>query len=97
MQKTTAMFPKDKNIEIFSICDDFSKVFDKTVDQNAITACDSSKKRKYPRQHPVASVQEPANTPAQDLQGHCPKRQMLYGMVLWFQAAYRLQRDGRDC
>ena len=91
------MFPKDKNIEIFSICDDFSKVFDKTVDQNAITACDSSKKRKYPRQHPVASVQEPANTPAQDLQGHCPKRQMLYGMVLWLQAAYRLQRDGRDC
>ena len=53
VQKTTAMFPKDKNIEIFSICDDFSKVFDKTVDKNAITACDSSKKRKYPRQHPV--------------------------------------------
>ena len=30
------MFPEDKIIEIFSICDDFSKVFDKTVDQNAI-------------------------------------------------------------
>ena len=43
------MFPEDKIIEIFSICDDFSKVFDKTVDQNAITACDSSKKRKYHR------------------------------------------------
>ena len=38
------MFPKDKIIEIFSICDDFSKAFDKTVEQNAITACDSSKK-----------------------------------------------------
>ena len=35
------MFPEDKIIEIFSICDDFSKVFDKTVDQNAITACDA--------------------------------------------------------
>ena len=67
MQKTTAIFPKDKNIEIYSICGDFSKVFDKTVYQNAITACDSSKKRKYPRQHPVESVQEPANSPAQDL------------------------------
>ena len=49
MQKTTAIFPEDKIIEIFSICDDFSKVFDKTVDQNAITAFDSSKKRKYHR------------------------------------------------
>ena len=51
------MFPEYKIIEFFSICDDFSKVFDKTVDQNdqnAITACDSSKKRKYPRQHHVA-------------------------------------------
>lgn len=27
------MFPKDKIIEIISICDDFRKVFDKTVDQ----------------------------------------------------------------
>ena len=43
------MFPNDKIIEIFSICDDFSKVFDKTIDQNAITARDSSKKRKYHR------------------------------------------------
>ena len=43
------MFPEDKIIEIFSICDDFSKVFDKTLEQNAITACDSSKKRKYHR------------------------------------------------
>ena len=29
------MFPEDKIIEIFSICDDFSKVFDKTLEQNA--------------------------------------------------------------
>ena len=43
------MFPDDKIIEIFSICDDFSKVFDKTLEQNAITACVSSKKRKYHR------------------------------------------------
>ena len=43
------MFPNNKIIEIFSICDDFSKVFDKKVDQNAITARDSSKKRKYHR------------------------------------------------
>ena len=43
------MFPDDKIIEIFSICDDFSKVFDKTLEQNSITACDSSKKRKYHR------------------------------------------------
>ena len=38
-KKTTTLFPEDIIIEIFSICDDFSKVFDKTVDQNAITAC----------------------------------------------------------
>lgn len=43
------MFPEDKIVEIFSICDDFSKVFDKTLEQNAITACDSSTKCKYPR------------------------------------------------
>ena len=43
------MFPKDKTIEIFSICDDFCKFFDKTLEQNATTACDSSKKRKYHR------------------------------------------------
>ena len=43
------MFPNNKIIEIFSICDDFSKIFDKTLEQNAITACDSSKKRKYHR------------------------------------------------
>ena len=39
------MFPNNKIIEIFSICDDFSKVFDKTLEQ-AIPNCDSSKKRK---------------------------------------------------
>ena len=43
------MFPNNKIIEIFSICDDFSKVFDKTLEQNAIPNCDSSKKRKYHR------------------------------------------------
>lgn len=69
------MFPEDKITKILRICDNFSKVFDKTVDQNAISACDSPKKRKFHRQHPVASVQEPANSPSQDLQGHCPKRQ----------------------
>lgn len=43
------MFPEGKITEIFSMCDDFSKVFDKTVEQNAITGSDSSKKRKYHR------------------------------------------------
>ena len=27
------MFPEDKIIEIFSICDDFCKFFDKTLEQ----------------------------------------------------------------
>ena len=27
------MFPNNKIIEIFSICDDFNKVFDKTLEQ----------------------------------------------------------------
>ena len=40
------MFPNNKIIEIFSICDDFSKVFDKTLEQKVIPNCDSSKKRK---------------------------------------------------
>ena len=43
------MFPNNKIIEIFSICDDFSKVFDKTLEQKAIPNCDRSKKRKYHR------------------------------------------------
>ena len=30
------MFPNNKIIEIFSICDDLSKVFDKTLQQKAI-------------------------------------------------------------
>ena len=51
------MFPDDKIIEFFSICDDFSKVFDKTLEQKAITACDSSKKRKYHR-HSLMSDSE---------------------------------------
>ena len=41
------MFPNNKIIEFFSICDDFSKVFDKTLELKAIPNCDSSKKRKY--------------------------------------------------
>ena len=47
--KNTAMFPNNKIIEIFSICDDFSKVSDKTLEQKAIPNCDSAKKRKYHR------------------------------------------------
>lgn len=47
------MFPEDKIIEIFSMCDDFSKNFDgivqKNVQKNSITAGDSAKKRKYHR------------------------------------------------
>ena len=43
------MFPEDKIIEIFSMCDDFSKVFDKTVEQNAMTSGEMTKKRKYHR------------------------------------------------
>ena len=42
------MFPEDKIIEIFSMCDDFSKVFDTTVEKNAITSS-AAKKRKYHR------------------------------------------------
>ena len=43
------MFPNNKIIEIFSICDDFSKIFDKTLEQKAIPYCYSSMKRKYHR------------------------------------------------
>ena len=43
------MFPEDKIIEIFSMCDDFSKNFDGIVQKNSITAGDSAKKRKYHR------------------------------------------------
>ena len=43
------MFPEDKIIEIFSMCDDFSKNFDGIVQKNSITAGDSDKKRKYHR------------------------------------------------
>ena len=42
------MFPEDKIIDIFSMCDDFSKVFDTKVEKNAITSC-AAKKRKYHR------------------------------------------------
>ena len=42
------MFPEDKIIKIFSMCDDFSKVFDTTVEKNAITSS-AAKKRKYHR------------------------------------------------
>ena len=43
------MFPKDKIIEIFSMCNDFSKNFDSIVQKNSITAGDSAKKHKYHR------------------------------------------------
>ena len=42
------MFPEGKIIEIFSMCDDFSKVFDTKVENNAITDS-ATKKRKYHR------------------------------------------------
>lgn len=41
------MFPNDKIIEIFSLCDDFSKNFDGIVQKNRITAGNSGKKSKY--------------------------------------------------
>ena len=43
------MFSEDKIIEIFSMCDDFSKNFDGIYKKNSITAGDSTKKRKYYR------------------------------------------------
>lgn len=42
------MFPEGKIIEIFSMCDDFSKVFDTKVEKNGITGS-ATKKRKYHR------------------------------------------------
>ena len=47
--KTTAMFPDDKIIEIFSMCDDFSKNFDDIIQKNSIDDRESTKKRKYHR------------------------------------------------
>ena len=41
------MFPDDKIIEIFSMCDDFSKNFDDIIQKNSIDARESTKKRKY--------------------------------------------------
>ena len=43
------MFPDDKIIEIFSMCDDFSKNFDDIIQKNSIDARESTKKRKYHR------------------------------------------------
>lgn len=36
------MFPEGKIIEILSMCDDFSKVFDTKVENNAITDAQES-------------------------------------------------------
>lgn len=43
------MFPKDKIIEIFSMCDDFSKGFDSVVSKSAITGVNSERKREFHR------------------------------------------------
>lgn len=43
------MFPKDKIIEIFSMCDDFSKVFDSIVSKSAIVGAEPERKREYHR------------------------------------------------
>ena len=43
------MFPEDKIIEIFSMCDDFSKVFDNIVSKSTITGVNSEKKHEYHR------------------------------------------------
>ena len=43
------MFPEDKIIEIFSMCDDFSRVFDGIVFKSAITRVKSERKREYHR------------------------------------------------
>lgn len=47
------MFPDDKIIEIFSMCDDFSKNFDDIIQKNSIDARESTKKRKYHRDGPI--------------------------------------------
>ena len=41
-------------------------------------------------------MQEPEDIAAQGLQGDCPARQMLHGLVLRVQAACGVQRNGRD-
>lgn len=43
------MFPKDKIIEILSMCDDFSKVFDSIVSKSAIAGAEPERKREYHR------------------------------------------------
>ena len=43
------MFPNDKIIEIFSMCDDFSKNFDDIIQKNSINANESTKKHKNHR------------------------------------------------
>ena len=43
------MFPNDKIIKIFSMCDDFSKNSDDVIQKNSIDARESTKKRKYHR------------------------------------------------
>lgn len=54
------MFPEDKIIEIFSMCDDFSKVFDYTVKKSAITDSEPSTKSSSNEivQFPIAQLGE---------------------------------------
>ena len=48
------MFPEDKIIEIFSMCDDFSKVFGGIVSKSAITGVKPERKREYHRDGKVS-------------------------------------------
>ena len=47
------MFPDNKTIKIFSICDDFSKGFDKTLEQNAV---ESNSKCKVSKSDKVGKI-----------------------------------------
>ena len=42
------MFPIDKIIEIFSMCDDFSKNFDDIIQKNSIDSCESLHQKNHP-------------------------------------------------
>ena len=42
------MFPNDKIIEIFSLCDDFSKNFDDIIQKNSIDARESIHQKNRP-------------------------------------------------
>lgn len=47
------------------------------------------------RWHSSSSLSEPEDTPSQGIQGYCPKREDLYGLVLRFLATSDLQRERR--